>query len=124
MTNSPWARLMTRIMPNTIASPALISARKAIMSRISRTTIAHSSIRWLPLAMARPARGRAASLDLHLVLLVVVRILQQVAILGGVGRRTLLCRVDDRELLVLDHHEMDVERRVVRLGVDGHCSRR
>ena len=40
MTNSPWARLMTRIMPNTIASPALISARKAIMYRISRTTIA------------------------------------------------------------------------------------
>jgi hypothetical protein len=31
---------MTRIIPNTTASPALVSARKAIMYRISRKTTA------------------------------------------------------------------------------------
>src|SRR4029079_11456154 len=98
MRNSPCARLITRIMPKMIASPTLISARLAIAYT---TWIARIATRSTSIFHTGP-EGRNVPSDLDHVLLVVVRVLDQVA--DGSGIRRLLLReiLQHVQLLVFD----------------------
>src|SRR6185436_11998167 len=79
---------------------------------------------WRPIPTpALPLKGRESCVrtlcsDLHFELLVLVRVLLQIAVLQRIRRRALLDRFQDRELLVLHFHDVDIERSVVRLRLD------
>src|SRR3954463_8491740 len=78
--NSPCARLMTRIMPKIIARPTLISARLAMAYR---TWIARRAMR-SAFIIPKPDLRRDSDLD-H-VLLVVVRVLDEIVYRRSVRR--------------------------------------
>src|SRR3954451_21453589 len=117
--NSPCARLITRIMPKIIASPTLISAR---LATAYRTWIARSVTRS---TCTFPNQGlRRTASDLDYILLIIGRVLDEVANRCGIGRLLLGEIFEHLELLVVDFGDVNVEHAMMRRRIDGHLSGR
>src|SRR6478609_8681798 len=105
MRNSPCARLMTRIMPKTMASPRLTSSSEAIPVSA-----------WMPVARTASIGRSGPDVDHHL--LVGVRLLLQVADRLRVGRRRLREGLQHLEAPVLHLGDEDVEGGMMGLRVE------
>src|SRR5258705_2798832 len=111
---------MTRIMPKIIASPTLISARLAIAYR---TWIARRATRSTFTFPKQDLRADPPS-NLDHVLLVVGRVLDEIADGGGVGRLLLGEIFQHLELLVGHFGDVHVEHAMMRRRVDRDLARR
>src|SRR5436309_272500 len=100
------------------------SASDRVMPSCRPTALSSSGVGSFALATGTSFAVTPSCLDVDDVLLVLVRILLEVADGGGVGRRLLRIALEDLERPVLRLGDVYVEAAVMRLGIDGRLAGR